>query len=421
MTFNNICVIGLGYIGLPTAAIFASKGMKVLGVDIDQTTIDTINQGKIHIIEPGLDKLVNSAVKSGHLRAAKTPESSDAFLIAVPTPFKKNNSQVPQPDLSYIEKASDAIAPFLKKGDLVILESTVPVGTTEQLAEWLQNSRPDLNFTKDYHDEVDINIAHCPERVLPGQILKELVRNDRVIGGITMNCSKRAIELYGKFVTGECIITNARTAEMAKLTENSCRDVEIAFANELSMICDELDIDVWELISLSNRHPRINILKPGPGVGGHCIAVDPWFIISKTPKKAQLMRMARFVNNTKPDWVMNKVKITITDFLQKHPDKTIIDITIACYGLTFKADIDDLRESPALNIAQKIAATHPGKVLAVEPNIDNLLSIDTMIDLSTFPFAQEHADIHLLLVDHKEFKDSKFKSEYLIDTKGIWN
>lgn len=421
MSFNNICVIGLGYIGLPTAAIFASKGMKVLGVDIDQTTIDTINQGKIHIIEPGLDKLVNSAVKSGHLRAAKTPESSDAFLIAVPTPFKKNKSEVPQPDLSYIKKASDAIAPFLKKGDLVILESTVPVGTTEQLAEWLQNSRPDLNFTKDSHDEVDINIAHCPERVLPGQILKELVRNDRVIGGITMNCSKRAIELYGKFVAGECIVTNARTAEMAKLTENSCRDVEIAFANELSMICDELDIDVWELISLSNRHPRINILQPGPGVGGHCIAVDPWFIISKTPKKAQLIHMARFVNNTKPGWVINKVKITITDFLQKHPDKTIRDITIACYGLTFKADIDDLRESPALNIAQKIAATHPGKVLAVEPNIDYLLNKDTMIDLSTFPFAQEHADIHLLLVDHKEFKDSKFKSEYLIDTKGIWN
>jgi UDP-N-acetyl-D-mannosaminuronic acid dehydrogenase len=287
MPFNTISVIGLGYIGLPTAAMFASRKIKVIGVDVNQHAVDTINRGEIHIVEPELDSLVHAAVAEGYLKASTTPEAADAFLIAVPTPFKSSvnkgsDSEIPVPDLSYIKSAAEAIATVLKKGDLVILESTSPVGATEQMAEWLAEARSDLSFPQHAGEKADVNVAHCPERVLPGHVVRELVANDRVIGGMTAKCSERAIELYKTFVEGECLTTNARTAEMAKLTENSCRDVQIAFANELSIICDKLDIDVWELISLANRHPRINILQPGPGVGGHCIAVDPWFIVSKT-------------------------------------------------------------------------------------------------------------------------------------------
>ena len=307
MSFNTISVIGLGYIGLPTAAMFASRKKKVIGVDVNQHAVDTINRGEIHIVEPDLDMIVHAAVSEGYLKATLTPEPADAFLIAVPTPFKNNDSTIPEPDLSYIKKASEAIAPVLKKGDLVILESTSPVGATEQMAEWLAAARSDLSFPQDGGENADVNVAHCPERVLPGHVVCELVENDRVIGGMTAQCSARAVELYKTFVQGECVITNARTAEMAKLTENSCRDVQIAFANELSIICDKLNIDVWELISLANRHPRINILQPGPGVGGHCIAVDPWFIVSKTPIEAQIIHTARKVNDAKPQWVINKV------------------------------------------------------------------------------------------------------------------
>ena len=424
MSFNTISVIGLGYIGLPTAAMFASRKINVIGVDVNQHAVDTINRGEIHIVEPDLDIIVHAAVTEGYLKATTVPEPADAFLIAVPTPFKNNDSAIPEPDLSYIKKASEAIAPVLKKGDLVILESTSPVGATEQMAVWLATARPDLTFPdpeSSYTDtNIDVNIAHCPERVLPGHVVRELVENDRVIGGITAKCSARSVELYKTFVQGECVITNARTAEMAKLTENSCRDVQIAFANELSIICDKLDIDVWELISLANRHPRINILQPGPGVGGHCIAVDPWFIVSKTPEQAQMIHMARKVNDAKPMWVVNKVKLAIADFLQANPTKTAKDVTVACYGLAFKPDIDDLRESPALNITKKIAELHSGTVIAVEPNINKLPSRISTFNLSTFENAKENADVHLLLVDHKEFKNSAVESVYLIDTKGIW-
>ncbi|MBB1311871.1 UDP-N-acetyl-D-mannosamine dehydrogenase [Pseudoalteromonas sp. SR41-8] len=421
MSFNTISVIGLGYIGLPTAAMFASRKKNVIGVDVNQHAVDTINRGEIHIVEPDLDMIVHAAVTEGYLKAVTSPEPADAFLIAVPTPFKNNDSTIPEPDLSYIKKASEAIASVLKKGDLVILESTSPVGATEQMAEWLAAARPDLSFPQIMGESADVNVAHCPERVLPGHVVRELVENDRVIGGMTAKCSARAVELYKTFVQGECVITNARTAEMAKLTENSCRDVQIAFANELSIICDRLDIDVWELISLANRHPRINILQPGPGVGGHCIAVDPWFIVSKTPEEAQLIHTARKVNDAKPQWVINKVKLAIADFLQANPTKTVKDVTISCYGLAFKPDIDDLRESPSFNIFSSISQEVKIKILVVEPNITVLpknVTNATLVDLST---AKANADIHLMLVDHKEFLNTKRPLGYVIDCKNVWS
>ncbi|MEI8644218.1 UDP-N-acetyl-D-mannosamine dehydrogenase [Pseudoalteromonas sp. Hal040] len=420
MSFNTISVIGLGYIGLPTAAMFASRKKKVIGVDVNQHAVDIINQGQIHIVEPDLDMIVHAAVTEGYLRATLEAEPADAFLIAVPTPFKNSESEIPEPDLTYIKKASESIAPVLKKGDLVILESTSPVGATEKMSEWLAELRTDLTFPQNSGEDSDINVAHCPERVLPGHVVRELVENDRVIGGMTAKCSARAVELYRTFVQGECVITNARTAEMAKLTENSCRDVQIAFANELSIICDKLDIDVWELISLANRHPRINILQPGPGVGGHCIAVDPWFIVSNTPEEAKIIHTARKVNDAKPHWVIDKVKLSISDFLQANPTKTAKDVVVACYGLAFKPDIDDLRESPALNISLSVADFHAGKVVAVEPNIDALPNNIDNLHLKSFEVASNEADVHLLLVDHKIFKESKIDSPYLIDTKGIW-
>ncbi|ELB2920776.1 UDP-N-acetyl-D-mannosamine dehydrogenase [Vibrio parahaemolyticus] len=422
MSFETISVIGLGYIGLPTAAMFASRKKKVIGVDVNQHAVDTINQGKIHIVEPDLDMIVSAAVSEGYLKATTTPEPADAFLIAVPTPFLPcKEGEVPAPDLSYIEAASKAIAPVLKKGDLVILESTSPVGATEQMAAWLAEARDDLTFPQTHGEQADVNIAHCPERVLPGHVVRELVENDRVIGGMSTRCSERSVELYRIFVQGECVVTNARTAEMAKLTENSSRDVQIAFANELSIICDKLDINVWELIALANRHPRVNILQPGPGVGGHCIAVDPWFIVSKTPEEAQIIHTARKVNDGKPDWVINKVKLAVAEFLQANPDKTAREVTVACYGLAFKPDIDDLRESPAMAITQKIAEMHAGRVVAVEPNIESIPEKLKHVELMDFESAPKEADIQVLLVDHKEFKERPVNSGLVVDTKGIWN
>ncbi|WP_413505478.1 UDP-N-acetyl-D-mannosamine dehydrogenase [Photobacterium phosphoreum] len=421
MSFETISVIGLGYIGLPTAAMFASRKKNVIGVDVCQKTVDTVNAGKIHIVEPELDMVVSAAVTEGYLKAVLTPEPADAFLIAVPTPFKPcNKGDVPEPDLSYIESAIKAISPVLKKGDLVILESTSPVGTTEQMAEWLAIQRPDLSFPQQVGEKADVNLAHCPERVLPGKVICELVQNDRVIGGMSARCSERSVELYKTFVEGECVITNARTAEMAKLTENSSRDVQIAFANELSIICDKLDINVWELIALANRHPRVNILQPGPGVGGHCIAVDPWFIVSKTPEEAKIIHTARLVNDSKPEWVVNKVKLAIADFLQANPDKTAREITIACYGLAFKPDIDDLRESPAMGITQKIANMHAGRTIAIEPNIQEIPKKLTSVELVDIELALVEADIQVMLVDHKGFKEISVSSGIVIDTKGIW-
>jgi UDP-N-acetyl-D-mannosaminuronic acid dehydrogenase len=422
VSYNCISVVGLGYIGLPTAAVIASNNKKVIGVDLNQDTVDIINAGNVHIVEPDLEIMVKDAVKSGYLKAVTSPEPADAFLIAVPTPFIKTNSDVsvPIPDTSYIEASTRAVAKLLKKGNIVILESTSPVGTTEKMAAWLAQERHDLTFPQTHGSSSDIRIAYCPERVLPGNVINELIQNDRVIGGMTEKCSEVALEIYSAFVKGTSVITDARTAEMTKLTENASRDVGIAFANELSIICDDLDIDVWELISLANRHPRVDILQPGPGVGGHCIAVDPWFIVSKNPDIAQLIHTARKVNDTKPDWVIGKVKIAIVDFLQENPDRTIKDVIIACYGLAFKPNIDDLRESPALDIAQRLANLHHGNTLGIEPNISKLPKNVQNIELVNFKFAIEKADIHILLVDHKEFKSKNLNIQYLVDTKGLW-
>ncbi len=401
MSFETISVIGLGYIGLPTAAMFASRKKKVIGVDVNQHAIDTINRGEIHIVEPDLDMIVHAAVNEGYLKATLTPEPADAFLIAVPTPFKDSDSEIPEPDLKYIESAAKAIAPVLKKGDLVILESTSPVGATEKMAAWLADIRNDLSFPQVAGDEADVNVAHCPERVLPGHVVRELVENDRVIGGLSAKCSEQAIELYKIFVKGECVVTNARTAEMAKLTENSCRDVQIAFANELSMICDKLDINVWELISIANRHPRINILKPGPGVGGHCIAVDPWFIVSKTPEDAKLIHTARLVNNNKVDFVLSKINQKIFEHLASNKKLSMETVNIVFYGVTFKPDIDDIRESPALKIVTNIQSSLPCKVYVVEPHVKKLEGYE----LISVDKAKKLNAIHIYLVAHKQFKE----------------
>jgi len=397
MSFTRISVIGLGYIGLPTAAVFAARKKTVIGVDVNRQAVETINRGGIHIVEPELDMVVHAAVSEGYLRATTTPEPADAFLIAVPTPFQDGH----EPDLGYIERASRAIASVLKVGDLVVLESTSPVGATEQMAEWLAEVRPDLTFPATHGEDSDIRIAHCPERVLPGHVLRELVENDRIIGGLTQKCSAAAIQLYKIFVEGECIVTDARTAEMCKLTENSFRDVNIAFANELSIICDKLGIDVWELIRLANHHPRVNILRPGPGVGGHCIAVDPWFIVSKTPEDARLIRSAREVNDGKPEIVISKLK----DAAASRDNQEVF-----CLGAAFKADIDDLRESPALSIVQRLL-DDGFEVKLVEPNIEalpvslrekrcELVSFDNFLEQGTKALAA-------ILVPHKEFRESQ--------------
>lgn len=417
--FNTISVIGLGYIGLPTAAAFAQYGVNVIGVDVNKKAVEIINQGNIHIVEPDLDVVVKKCVNEGTLRATLTPEPADAFLIAVPTPFKGDDYE---PDLSYIESATKAIAPVLQKGNLVILESTSPVGATEQMAEWLAQARPDLTFPQQKGEQSDIRIAHCPERVLPGQVMRELIENDRIIGGMTGKCSESAVALYKVFVQGDCIVTNARTAEMCKLTENSFRDVNIAFANELSIICDKLNINVWELISLANRHPRVNILQPGCGVGGHCIAVDPWFIVNKTPDLAKLIHTARLVNDGKPEWVVGKVNEAVIEALQK-TGKAINDIKIACLGLAFKPDIDDLRESPALKITEKLAEKYSGQILAVEPNVETLPAklVEKNIQLISLDEALNNADVIVLLVDHREFKAVQSKpNAVVVDTKGGW-
>jgi UDP-N-acetyl-D-mannosaminuronic acid dehydrogenase len=419
MPFNTISVVGLGYIGLPTAAVIASRKIKVVGVDISQLVIDTINKGKIHIVEPELDMIVNAAVTEGYLRATTTPEPADAFLIAVPTPFKGDH----EPDLTYIESASRAIAAVLKKGDLIVLESTSPVGTTEQMAAWLADERPDLSFPQTEGEESDIRIAHCPERVLPGHVIRELIENDRVIGGMTPRCSEVAANLYKIFVEAECVITNARTAEMAKLTENSFRDVNVAFANELSIICEKLDINVWELIKLANRHPRVNVLRPGPGVGGHCIAVDPWFIVSKTPEEARLIRAAREVNNSKPDRVIEKVEFAIAEFLEKNPEKNVKDVKVGVFGLSFKPDIDDLRESPALAITEKIVEIFSGQICIVEPHIDKLpKQLESRAKLTTIESCVESSNVLVMLVGHKSFREFRLKVNqecYIVDAIGL--
>lgn len=417
LPFKRISVIGLGYIGLPTAAMFASRKVEVVGVDVNKNAVDTINRGEVHIVEPDLDLVVRAVVKEGYLRATTVPEPAEAFLIAVPTPFKGENHE---PDLGFIEAAARAIAPVLEAGNLVILESTSPVGATEALAGWLAEARADLSFPQDAGEGSDIRVAHCPERVLPGKVLQELITNDRVIGGMTPACSERAVALYKTFVTAECVVASGpRVAEMAKLTENSFRDVNIAFANELSLICDELHMDVWELISLANRHPRVNILQPGPGVGGHCIAVDPWFIVSSAPEQAMLIRTAREVNDRKPGWVFEKVQAAIGCYLSANPAKTAAEVTLAVYGLAFKPDIDDLRESPAMEIARSLSTTHPGPLMIVEPFIDSLPRDLKDASLVTYAQASE-ADINVLLVDHTAFKNAAAPVGRKVDCRGVW-
>ena len=413
----KVSVIGLGYIGLPTAAVLASRKIEVVGVDVNQYAVDTINRGEIHIVEPELDILVRASVNTGHLRATLIPEKADAFMVAVPTPFKGDH----KPDLSYIESAVKSIAPVLERGNIVILESTSPVGTTEKMVQWMQEIRSDLEFPVFGDDEgrVDIAVAHCPERVLPGHVVRELVENDRIIGGVTKQCAERARELYKVFVEADCLITDCRTAELSKLVENSFRDVNIAFANELSLICNKLDINVWELIKLANRHPRVNILQPGPGVGGHCIAVDPWFIVDSAPEVAKLIHTARLVNDSKPSFVLDKINNAA---VTTGKDKS--DLTIACLGLAFKPNIDDLRESPALEIARQVGQMGFAKQLLVEPNISEMPSrfdgVNTeLIDLDS---ALTKSDIVVLLVDHAPFKQMDLgllSGKQVVDTRGI--
>jgi UDP-N-acetyl-D-mannosaminuronic acid dehydrogenase len=413
-----VSIIGLGYIGLPTAAIIASKEVKVVGVDVNQHVLDTINKGNIHIIEPELDLLVHEAVKQKYLKVVLKPEKADVFIIAVPTPLKENY----EPDLSHIESAVKAIAPLLEKGNLVILESTSPVGTTEKMVNWMRVERPNLLFPEFGVDsEIDVSVAYCPERVLPGHVIGELVKNDRIIGGITTLCAERANNLYKIFVRAQLFITDCRTAELSKLAENSYRDVNIAFANELSLICDKLDINVWELIKLSNRHPRVNILQPGPGVGGHCIAVDPWFIIDSSPNEAKLIRTARLVNDSKPSFVLDKINQAVVATGKKKSE-----LSVACLGLTFKPDIDDLRESPALEIALQVSMMGFLMHYIVEPNIKqipkNLDHINVkLVDIKT---ALVGSDIIVLLVDHSLFKSidlALVSHKQVIDTRGTWS
>lgn len=413
-----VSVVGLGYIGLPTAAILAARGIKVIGVDVNQHVVDIINQGEIHIVEPELDILVRAAVNVGNLRATTQAEKADIFIIAVPTPFKEGYL----PDLSYIESAVRAIAPRLEKGNIVILESTSPVGTTEKMIEWMHEERPNLVFPKFGKDEItaDVSVAHCPERVLPGHVVQELVENDRIIGGVTIECARKASDLYKVFVQADCLITDCRTAELSKLAENSFRDVNIAFANELSLICDKLDVNVWELIKMANRHPRVNILQPGPGVGGHCIAVDPWFIVHSAPEEAKLIKAARLVNDSKPHFVLRKIKEAA---IASGKDRS--SLSIACMGLAFKPNIDDLRESPALMIAKEIGKMGFFKQFLVEPNIVDIpagFDVNTT-ELITLEKAIASSNIIVLLVDHSQFREmdiALLANKKVVDTRGIW-
>lgn len=381
MNIKNICVIGLGYIGLPTAALLANRGFNVYGVDLSKHVIDTINQGKIHIVEPELDVFVQSAVNSGKLVADFVPRHADVFMIAVPTPFHEGYV----PNIDYVISATKSIAPFLKSGNVVILESTSPIGTTDKIEETLRQ----LGIATE-----DIHIAHCPERVLPGKVMKELIENDRIVGGVTPEATRVVKEFYETFVSGAVLATTAKTAEMCKLTENSYRDTNIAFANELSMICDKADIDVRELISLANKHPRVNILQPGAGVGGHCIAVDPWFIVADFPEEAKIIKQARLTNDYKSQWVFEKVKNSALTFEIENKRKA----NIACLGLAFKPDIDDLRESPALEIVR--ALKHEGLcLLIVEPNVEQMEEFELVL----LDKALEKADLVVVLVAHKSF------------------
>jgi UDP-N-acetyl-D-mannosaminuronic acid dehydrogenase len=410
---KTVCVVGLGYIGLPTAATLASRGIEVIGVDINPRVVEAVNAGQTYFSEPDLDMLLRAATTLRKLRATAQPEPADAFLIAVPTPFREDRS----PNLDYIDLAADAIAPVLVSGNVVILESTSPVGTTERLANRLAKVRPDLRFPPTRHAELlDVHVAHCPERVLPGRMVRELIENDRIVGGMTEACAEHAEAVYRIFLQAKVFRTEAATAELVKLVENASRDVNIAFANELSLICDQLGLNVWHVIELANRHPRVSILQPGPGVGGHCIAVDPWFIVSSAPEQTRLIRAAREVNDSKPRFVVSQIRERAERF--KRP-------VVACLGLTYKADVDDTRESPAIVIAAQLARSGQERIIVADPNLSGLP--DELAALSNISFCEtleavRQADIVAVLVAHSLFRKiprEELMRRVVIDATGL--
>jgi UDP-N-acetyl-D-mannosaminuronic acid dehydrogenase len=409
---RGVAVVGLGYIGLPTSAILAAHGLHVVGVDVNPDTVAAINAGSAHIVEPDLDAAVAGAVARGRLRAQAEMPEADVFLLAVPTPFEEGHL----PDLTYVERATRSLARVLTGGEVVILESTSPPGTTSQVSAWIAEERPDLRLPHEHPDDADVFVAHCPERVLPGKIMIELVTNDRLVGGLTPRCAERAARLYRRFVRGKVILTDAASAEMAKLVENSFRDVNIALANELATVCEHLGLDVWKIIELANQHPRVNVLQPGPGVGGHCIAVDPWFIVSAAPEQSRLIRLAREVNDARPASVVAQV-----DQAAAH------GATVACLGLAFKPDVDDLRESPAVEVTRRLAEERPDlRLLVVEPYTQTLPAAlagsDTVV-LCDLAEALSGSDVVLLLVHHAEFvalDPDLLRGKHIVDTRGVW-
>lgn len=411
---GRLAVIGLGYIGLPTAVALATRGVEVVGVDVNADTVKAVSHGEVPFAEPDLAVGVSGAVAMGRLTATTVTPAADAFILAVPTPFNADHTA----DLSYIKTAAEQVAPHLKRGDIVVLESTSPPGTTEEVSRWIGDLRPDLKMPHNTDGVADIYVAHCPERVLPGRIMIEMVTNDRVVGGLTPRCAERAASIYRVFCQGEILVTDAASAEMAKLVENAYRDVNIAFANELSLISDSLKLDVWEVIRLANRHPRVNVLSPGPGVGGHCIAVDPWFIVGAAPELSRLIKTAREVNDGKPRHVAEQIVKTSERF--RTP-------TIACLGLTFKANVDDIRESPAVEVVELIAKAVPQvDIVLADPYVDDVpygLSGYSNLRMARASDAVDQADIVVLLVEHDQFKPlghTRLGGKVVFDTRGVW-
>ena len=408
-TNRHVCVIGLGYIGLPTAAMFAACGLQVTGVDVNPRVIAAVKAGKTHIVEPGLEELVGNSVLEGRLEAANSPSPADAFVITVPTPVRHDDQQ---PDMTFVDAAASAIARVLRPGNLVILESTSPVGATRRIGELMAALRPDLRFPVD-GEEGDVDLAYSPERVIPGHTLVELRENSRVVGGVTPRAAERAAALYRTIVQNDCLVTDDRTAEMVKLIENSFRDVNVAFANELSMICDDLGLDVWKVVSLANRHPRVSILQPGAGVGGHCIAVDPWFVVASAPDRAHLIRTARNVNDAKPNFIINQVEKALSE----RPTSRV-----ACFGLTFKPNIDDFRESPALKIAHAVTAKFPGRVMCADPFADAMSPKERgSLSIVEPTLAIAWAEVILMLVGHTSFTSIPPPNKTVIDACGFWS
>ena len=411
---GRVCVLGLGYVGLSNAAVLAGRGLEVVGVDVDSDRLATINSGASPLEEPGLDSLISDAVIAGRLIACGEPVPADAFVIAVPTPISDDH----RPDISFVRAAVDSLAPVLSSGNLVVIESTCPVGTTETVCHWLASARPDLTFPHSDGDASDIRVAYCPERILPGRALEELVSNDRVIGGVSLTCAVAARRLYELFVEGTCYVTNARTAELVKLAENAFRDVNIAFANEISLVCDALDIDPWELIGLANRHPRVGILSPGPGVGGHCIPIDPWFIADTSPHLTPLVQAARQVNDGMPKVIADRV-ITECECLDNP--------VVVCLGLAYKSDVADLRESPAIAVIEHLQRSLRGRILVVEPFISTLpdeIADNGAIKLVNLDDGLAAADVVVLLTDHSVFADispESLASKAVIDSRGMWD